>query len=161
MTCRRFPLRLLACLAAACVSIATAAPADETIAVDFAKPVGQNRAIHGVALRSPLQFDGIKDRGTLARVIDEGTDENIYRLQIMNATEANQRYRITAAGLPGLKLVTESEVMVESTQARWVTVRLQVPLQDTTGGSHAIAFEIESLNSPGHLTEKSVFLVPR
>ena len=51
--------------------------------------------------------------------------------------------------------------MVESTQARWVTVRLQVPLQGTTGGSHAIAFEIESLNSPGHLTEKSVFLVPR
>jgi hypothetical protein len=79
----------------------------------------------------------------------------------MNATEANQRYRITAAGLPGLKLATESEVMVESTQARWVTVRLQVPLQGTTGGSHAIAFEIESLNSPGHLTEKSVFLVPR
>jgi hypothetical protein len=51
--------------------------------------------------------------------------------------------------------------MVESTQARWVTVRLQVPLQDTTGGSHAIAFEIESLDTPGHLTEKSVFLVPR
>ena len=55
MTCRRFPLRLLACLAAACVSIATAAPADETIAVDFAKPVGQIRAIHGVC-NGPVSY---------------------------------------------------------------------------------------------------------
>jgi hypothetical protein len=79
----------------------------------------------------------------------------------MNATEANQRYRITASGLPGLKLTTEAEVMVESTQARWVTVRLQVPLQDMKPGSHAIAFEIDALDTPGHLTEKSVFLVPQ
>ena len=112
-------------------------------------------------LRTLFKVDVVRDRGVMARIVDGTNIENVYRLQIMNATEANQRYRITAAGLPGLKLATESEVMVESTQARWVTVRLQVPLQDTTGGSHAIAFEIESLNSPGHLTEKSVFLVPR
>jgi cytochrome c oxidase accessory protein FixG len=112
-------------------------------------------------LRTLFKVDVVRDRGVMARIVDGANIENVYRLQIMNATEANQRYRITAAGLPGLKLATESEVMVESTQARWVTVRLQVPLQDTTGGSHAIAFEIESLNSPGHLTEKSVFLVPR
>jgi cytochrome c oxidase accessory protein FixG len=112
-------------------------------------------------LRTLFKVDVVRDRGVMARIVDGANIENVYRLQIMNATEANQRYRITAAGLPGLKLATESEVMVESTQARWVTVRLQVPLQDTTGGSHAIAFEIESLDTPGHLTEKSVFLVPR
>ena len=37
-----------------------------------------------VALRSPFQFDVIKDRGTLARIVDEGAVENVYRIQIMN-----------------------------------------------------------------------------
>ena len=117
--------------------------------------------IISVNLRTLFKVDVVRDRGVMARIVGGDHIENVYRLQIMNATEANQRYRITVSGLPGLQLSTEAEVMVESTQARWVTVRLQVPLQGMTGGSHAIAFEIESLDSPGHLTEKSVFLVPR
>ncbi len=117
--------------------------------------------IISVNLRTLFKVDVVRDRGVMARIVGGDNIENVYRLQIMNATEANQRYRITVSGLPGLQLSTEAEVMVESTQARWVTVRLQVPLQGMTGGSHAIAFEIESLDSPGHLTEKSVFLVPR
>ncbi len=112
-------------------------------------------------LRTLFKVDVVRDRGVMARIVGGGNIENVYRLQIMNATEANQRYRISASGLPGLQLTTESEVMVESTQARWVTVRLQVALQDMKPGSHAIAFGIEALDTPGHLTEKSVFLVPR
>jgi len=30
-----------------------------------------------------------------------------------------------------------------------------------TPGSHPMQFEIDSLDSPGHLTEKSIFMVPR
>ena len=112
-------------------------------------------------LRTLFKVDVVRDRGVMARIVDGDNIENVYRLQIMNATESNQRYRITAGGLAGLKLSTENVVLVESTQARWVTVRLQVPMQDMTPGSHAIAFDIESLDAPGHLTEKSVFLVPR
>jgi hypothetical protein len=63
--------------------------------------------------------------------------------------------------MPGLRIATDNVLLVESTQSRWVAVRLQVPQQDTTPGSHPIVFEIESLDAPGHLTEKSVFLVPR
>jgi len=79
----------------------------------------------------------------------------------MNATEATQRYRITARGLPGLVVASENEATVESTQANKLAVRVQAPYDAAPAGTHPIQFEIESLDSPGHLTEKSVFMVPR
>ena len=57
-----------------------------------------------VALRSPFQFDVIKDRGALARIVDEGAVENVYRLQIMNRTEVPQTYQVAASGIAGLAL---------------------------------------------------------
>jgi hypothetical protein len=79
----------------------------------------------------------------------------------MNATEATQRYKITVSGLPGLELSSENVVTVESTQSRWVAVRVQAPFDTAAAGSHPIQFEIASLDSPGSLSEKSAFLVPR
>ena len=112
-------------------------------------------------LRTPFKVDVVRDRGVMARIVGGAHIENVYRLQVMNATEASQRYRITASGLPGLQVTTENVVQVDSTQARWVAVRLQVALEGSEPGSHTIAFGIESLDGRGHLTEKSVFLVPR
>ena len=112
-------------------------------------------------LRTPFKVDVVRDRGVMARIVGGAYIENVYRLQVMNATEASQRYRITASGLPGLQVTTENVVQVDSTQARWVAVRLQVALEGSEPGSHTIAFGIESLDGRGHLTEKSVFLVPR
>lgn len=114
-----------------------------------------------LSLRTPFKVDVVRDRGVMARIVSGGNIENVYRLQVMNATESAQRYKITATGLPGLTVNSENVVMVESTQSRWVAVRLQVPFDAATPGSHTILFEIESMDSPGHLTEKSVFLVPR
>jgi cytochrome c oxidase accessory protein FixG len=114
-----------------------------------------------LSLRTPFKVDVVRDRGVMARIVGAGNIENVYRLQVMNATESTQRYKISVTGLPGLSVSSESEVMVESTQARWVAVRVQLPYQGAPAGSHPIHFEIQSLNSPGHLTEKSVFLVPR
>ena len=114
-----------------------------------------------LSLRTPFKVDVVRDRGVMARIVGAGNIENVYRLQVMNATESTQRYKISVTGLPGLSVSSESEVLVESTQARWVAVRVQLPYQGAPAGSHPIHFEIQSLNSPGHLTEKSVFLVPR
>ena len=96
--------------------------------------------------------------------------ENVYRLQIMNATEAEQRYRIRAAGLPELRLAEIPPVVVDPAAARWVpgAVRLPPAAAATAGpGSHRIEFTIEQL-APGAaeaigraLVEKSTFVVPR
>lgn len=114
-----------------------------------------------LSIRTPFKVDVVRDRGVMARIVSGGRIENVYRLQIMNATELDQRYKITVTGLPGLVVSSENVVMVESTQARWVAVRVQAPFDVATPGSHAMQFEIDSLDSPGHLVEKSVFLVPR
>ncbi|MDE2617012.1 MAG: cytochrome c oxidase accessory protein CcoG, partial [Burkholderiales bacterium] len=88
-----------------------------------------------------------------------GMIENVYRLQIMNATEAEQQYGIAVSGLPGLVVASEPQVSVESTQSRWVAVRLQLPYEAAAPGTHPIHFEITAHDA--QLSEKSVFLVPR
>lgn len=114
-----------------------------------------------LSVRTPFRVDVVRDRGVMARIVERGNIENVYRLQIMNATESAQRYRISASGLPGLVVTSENVVQVESTQSRWVAVRVQVPFEAAVPGSHTIRFEIEGLGGLGLLTEKSVFLVPR
>ncbi len=114
-----------------------------------------------LSLRKPFKVDVVRDRGAQARMVGPGQIENVYRLQIMNATEAQQRYRISARGLPGLSLSSDNEVVVDATQSRWVAVRLQLSLEAAKPGSHVIQFEIESADRAAHVLEKSVFLVPR
>ena len=115
-----------------------------------------------LALRTPFKVDVVRDRGSLARIAAGGKIENVYRLQIMNATESTQRFRITAQGLPGLAVVADEDVVtVDSTQARWVAVRVQAPYEAAKSGSHTIYFDITSIDSPDKVSEKSVFIVPR
>ena len=114
-----------------------------------------------LALRSPFRVDIDRDRASLARIVSGGKIENVYRLQVMNATESTQSYRIAATGLPGLKLASEGSFSVNATESRWVPVTLQLPYEAATAGSHEIHFEVEAINSPGRVIEKSIFLVPR
>jgi cytochrome c oxidase accessory protein FixG len=114
-----------------------------------------------LSLRTPFKVDVVRDRGVMARIVAGGRIENVYRLQVMNATESAQHYRITVSGLPGLAVTSDNTVLVASTEARWVPVRVQAPFDAAAPGSHPIQFEIEALDSPGRLVEKSVFLVPR
>lgn len=114
-----------------------------------------------LALRTPLKVDVVRDRAALARIAPGGQLENVYRLQVMNATEKTQRYRIAADGLAGLSLASEREVEVGPAESRWVAVRLQVPYGSASPGSHPIHFDIASVGDDAHVREKSVFLVPR
>ena len=114
-----------------------------------------------LSLRTPFKVDVVRDRGVMARIVAGGKIENVYRLQLMNATESTQRYKISASGLPSLVVGSENVVTVGSTESRWVAVRVQAPFDSAAPGSHAIQFEIEALDSQDRLTEKSVFLVPR
>ncbi|QHE86428.1 cytochrome c oxidase accessory protein CcoG [Hydrogenophaga sp. BPS33] len=113
-------------------------------------------------LRTPLKVDVIRDRGALARMVEEGRIENVFRLQIMNATELPQRYAIQVSGLPGIALDTPAEVEVLSTEVRAVAVRVQIPPDAASSGSHPIRFDIRATGDEGiHVSEKAVFLVPR
>ncbi|MBU6261243.1 MAG: cytochrome c oxidase accessory protein CcoG [Burkholderiales bacterium] len=120
-----------------------------------------------LATRSPFRVDVVRDRGTLARQVEDGWVENVYRLQIMNATERPQHYVVQAGGLAGLRLRGALAVDVAATEARWVSVALRVPPQTAAQaqpGVHGIEFTV-SEQAAGEadrvVREKSTFIVPR
>jgi cytochrome c oxidase accessory protein FixG len=120
-------------------------------------------------LRSPFKVDVVRDRGTLARLVDDGWIENVYQLQIMNTTERAQHYRIAATGLAGMRTDARGDVVLEPAQARWVPIAVSVPPQVAQAagpGAHRIDFVVERVASGDGdnartQTEKSTFVVPR
>jgi polyferredoxin len=112
--------------------------------------------------RASFRVDVVRDRGSIGRTVGPGQIENVYRLQIMNATEHEQRYLLAVEGIAGAKIVSDAEVMLDGASSRWVPVRVQVPPDAAGPGSHPINFSINAQGlAPEKVVEKSVFLVPR
>jgi cytochrome c oxidase accessory protein FixG len=118
-------------------------------------------------LRPPVRVDVVRDRASLARLVDDGQIENVYRLQLMNATEQPQRVTVQASGLPGLTLRGSTEVRLEPAAARWVTLALRVPPEATQQpgpGAHAVSFTVQVAGEGGadtRISEGSTFVIPR
>ena len=118
--------------------------------------------------RHPFKVDVVRDRGTLARVVEDGRIENGYRLQMMNATEQTQRYRVSVSGLQDAKVVGRAELSLGPAEARWLPLAVQISpdvAERIGAGAHSLTFEIERLpqkdEPPVRLSEKSTFVTPR
>ena len=116
--------------------------------------------------RKSFKVDVVRDRASLARIVSGGHIENVYRLQIMNAAEKRQHFRILASGMNDLEVMIDSEdLVVESTQSRWVSVRLHVPYGSALSGKYPVQFTIETFDdnekASEKIEEKSIFLIPR
>jgi cytochrome c oxidase accessory protein FixG len=125
--------------------------------------------------RDSFRVDVVRDRGVMARLTDDGKLENVYRLQIMNATEKPQHYQLKVTGLKDVEIESENieetehaenkeenrSILVRPAESRWVIVDLKIPDGSIDTGSHKIQFEIQSEESKEIVTEKSIFLVPR
>ncbi|MDI9854854.1 cytochrome c oxidase accessory protein CcoG [Comamonas sp. 17RB] len=114
-----------------------------------------------LSLREPLKVDVIRDRASLARIAAGGKLENVFRLQVMNATETEQTYRVRVHGLEGIAVASETEVVVLPAETRGVAVRVQIPYGSAPAGSHPVYFDIDAVSGQGKVSEKSVFIVPR
>ena len=133
-----------------------------------------------LAVRKPFRVDVVRDRGALAREVEEGHIENVYRLQVMNSTEREQHFRISVEGLSGAHLASRDEVEVDATASRWVPVTVQLDRQAARAlgpGAHPFSFRIEGSRSrkpdddtkqdqaaqftASVVIEKSTFVVPR
>jgi hypothetical protein len=80
----------------------------------------------------------------------------------MNATETNQQYVLSTAGIEGLRIMSDIVVAVDAASSRWVPVRLQASPSAVTAGSHPITFTVTAQGlMQTQVNEKSVFLVPR
>ena len=121
-----------------------------------------------LALRAPLRVDVVRDRGSLARLVDEGRIENVYRLQVMNNTEVTQRYRFAVSGIPGAQVLARSDTRLAPAESRWVPVAVQVPPEQAQAlgpGAHKLMFRVTRVadadNPAVSVNEKSTFVVPR
>ena len=111
-------------------------------------------------LRVPLKVDVIRDRAAIAREVEGGQIENVYRLQIMNTMESSRVFEIAVAGLPALQLATEPRILVGSTENRMVPVRVRVDPGLASPGAHQIQFNVRAIDDERiAVGEKSVFIV--
>ena len=116
-----------------------------------------------LAHRHAVRVDVVRDRATLARQVEDGWIENVYRLQLMNATEAPQQLKLEVDGLPGLQLSQAASVTLGPAEARWVTVALRMPpeaVQNLKPGAQPMRWLVHSASGES-VAEKSTFVVPR
>ncbi|APW40572.1 cytochrome c oxidase accessory protein CcoG [Rhodoferax koreense] len=111
--------------------------------------------------RSTFKVDVVRDRGSLAHLVAGGRLENVYRLQIMNATERVQRYRVSAEGLAGLSTEPAQDIAVDPAASRWVAVRVQAPFDAAAPGAHPIRFVVQQDEGAARIVEQTTFIVPR
>jgi len=120
--------------------------------------------------RAPFRVDVIRDRGVMARMVDDGAIENVYRLHIMNATEQSQSYRVDVSalhGVYGMRVEDARTVRLAPSENRDVTVRVRLDAgvaANLVGQILPINLGIEQLGAYGQsvrVLEKSTFVVPR
>jgi cytochrome c oxidase accessory protein FixG len=125
-----------------------------------------------LATRNPLRVDVMRDRGALAREVDGERIENIYRIQIMNASEHPMKVWVKATGLEDLKIlnsqgreITEIEVGPASNQL--LPIKVSTEIDENDSGNHTIYFDVIAQEFAGDKiitrarNEKSTFIIPR
>jgi len=117
--------------------------------------------IWGLAHKADLRVNVIRDRAVLAREVEGGLIENVYRLQVMNVTEQAHRYAISVVGLDGIKLEGESDIEVSPATTKSFSVSVRVPPEAAGKGSHTIYFDVKAITKAEMAVhEKATFLMP-
>jgi cytochrome c oxidase accessory protein FixG len=115
-----------------------------------------------LALRVPLKVDVIRDRGTLARLVDDGMIENVYTLRIMNTQEERRRYLVKVGGIDSIAVASDAIAEVPGATTMSFPVRVRVAPRQGQPGSNKIEFEVRALNHDAVVVhEKAIFIVPR
>lgn len=110
----------------------------------------------------------IKDRGSLARMVSNGSIENTYRLQVTNSQEVTRRFDLHAQGIPGLRIDTATSLEVQAAGSASMPLRLVIPgsvalehAGQTLRASVAVAPEGQAPDSPDVVHVEASFTVPR
>jgi len=124
--------------------------------------------VYSIYARPPFRVDIVKDRGALARVVEDGFVENVYRIQVMNASESVQRYRVGVEQLPHAVVEGGQEVVLGPAEARWVPVSVRIPPETAArlgSGSTGVTVLVEQMRQGASpqvdVREKSTFMIPR
>jgi cytochrome c oxidase accessory protein FixG len=117
--------------------------------------------VWGLATKPSLRVDVIRDRATLAREVEDGLVENVYRLHVMNVSEESRRYVISVSGLNGIELIGERIVELPAAGAKSFAVQVRVPPEAGKKGSNTIFFDVKSMSDETiAVHEKATFIQP-
>ena len=128
--------------------------------------------VAGLALRSGHRVDVERDRGALARVVEDGLVENSYRLTVGNRTGQPLQVRIGVAGPDALVLAGEQRLRVEPYGTATAALRLRLPPQAAQAlgaGAHPVRWQVDREGESGAegagtaetVEAVSTFYVPR
>ena len=113
-----------------------------------------------LSLRQPFKLDVIRDRGSFARQMEDGSIENVYRLQLMNTRESSETFVIRAFGLPTLEVASNDTVTVPAASSLMMPVELRLQPGQASEGAHAIEIEAHDVNDARIVArERSVFMI--
>ncbi len=111
-------------------------------------------------LRVPLKVDVIRDRAAIAREVEGGLIENVYRLQVMNTAEQQRSFHVAVSGVPSVHIPGDARIEVDAASSRMVTLKVRTQPGAVSPGTHRIQFEVSADGVEGvAVREKSVFIV--
>jgi len=114
-----------------------------------------------LATRVPLKVDVQRDRAALASEADDGSIENAFRLQLINASESERHYVVSVAGLDGIHLAEALTVSVQGASTAAATIQVRVAPGAAGSGPHRIEFTVTDQADPAvTVTEDAMFWLP-
>jgi polyferredoxin len=114
----------------------------------------------------------MRDRGALAREVEGVRIENIYRIQIMNASENAMKVRVKATGLNDLRILNSqgqeiTEINVGPASNQLLPIKVSTNIGQNDSGNYPIHFDVTAQEQAGNevitrtRNEKSSFIIPR
>ena len=120
----------------------------------------------GFAWRPEWRLTVIRDRAVMARQVERGEVENVYRIQVMNASAGTRQVTLRLSGAEGMRIASATTLEVAAAQAATVpvTVRMAAPLASVQAG-HVVPLPFEVADALAPHTSlaraESTFIVPR
>ena len=125
--------------------------------------------IVSLSMRTPLRVDIVRDRGALGREIPGGMIENVYRIQLINMSENDQTFALTARvnDFAQVNVLAGEEnarqVSVPAFSSQWFPMVVRVSAEGATTGLYPLTLRIENTNQKaGALSaeQDTTFYVP-
>lgn len=114
-----------------------------------------------LATKVPLKVSVIRDRAAMSREAADGSIENSYTLQLINASEQSRSYRVQVDGLPGLHLAEQQEISVPAAAIGEASLVLSMEPGAASPGSHNIRITVEDVaDAKVSVTESARFWMP-
>ena len=121
-------------------------------------------AAYGIATRTPLKVDVLRDRASMSREDESGMIENSFRLKVMNVSEVSRKYSVSVSGLEKISILHQASIMIDVPAMKTETISLEVyaPSESGVPGSNRIYFDVKAVNDDRiAVHEKASFMIPQ